>query len=184
MHGRASQTVRSGLCGREGESEGRVGRDELLYSYMSQPKNQLETFKAWAGRDSDISYYLNSHHIDICLWMVQNRAIPLRVTASASQGIAASKGCVPETEDTITLLVDFAILDDSGEVQQGKKATASSPPPGPPQGAGVHSEQFFHYVASHGETRINQARRGYSLSRKTRHNSSPEVQARITIRST
>jgi hypothetical protein len=27
---------------------------------MSQPKSQLETFKSWAGIDSDISYYLNS----------------------------------------------------------------------------------------------------------------------------
>jgi hypothetical protein len=34
---------------------------------MSQPKFQLETFKSWAGIDSDISYYLNSHHIDVCL---------------------------------------------------------------------------------------------------------------------
>jgi D-galacturonate reductase len=31
---------------------------------MSQPKIQLTTFKAWAGISSDISYYLNSHHID------------------------------------------------------------------------------------------------------------------------
>ena len=31
---------------------------------MSQPKLQLSTFKAWAGLSSDISYYLNSHHID------------------------------------------------------------------------------------------------------------------------
>lgn len=34
---------------------------------MSQPKFQLETFKSWAGIDSDISYYLNSHHIDVSL---------------------------------------------------------------------------------------------------------------------
>lgn len=33
-------------------------------SYMSQPKIQLQTFRAWAGISSDISYYLNSHHID------------------------------------------------------------------------------------------------------------------------
>lgn len=33
-------------------------------SYMSQPKIQLQTFRAWAGLSSDISYYLNSHHID------------------------------------------------------------------------------------------------------------------------
>ena len=29
-----------------------------LYAYMSQPKLQLETFRAWAGKSSDISYYL------------------------------------------------------------------------------------------------------------------------------
>ncbi len=56
-----------------------------FYSYMSQPKNQLETFKAWAGRDSDISYYLNSHHVDVCLWMTQGRAVPTKVTASGSK---------------------------------------------------------------------------------------------------
>ncbi|SNX81488.1 probable NAD binding Rossmann fold oxidoreductase [Melanopsichium pennsylvanicum] len=147
-------------------------RDELgdlnyFYSYMSQPKNQLETFKAWAGRDSDISYYLNSHHIDVCLWMTQGRAIPTRVTASASQGIATSKGCVEGTEDTITLLVDFDILDASngGNKVYGKRATAIFTASWTaPQGAGVHSEQQFHFVGTRGETRINQARRGYQFT--------------------
>ena len=37
-----------------------LGEFNYFYSYMSQPKSQLETFKAWAGKDSDISYYLNS----------------------------------------------------------------------------------------------------------------------------
>ncbi|KAJ1030455.1 hypothetical protein NDA16_001364 [Ustilago loliicola] len=150
-------------------------RDELgdmnyFYSYMSQPKNQLETFKAWAGKDSDISYYLNSHHIDICLWIVQNRATPLRVTASASQGIATSKGCVAGTEDTITLLVDFAILKPSPSphlVEEGKRATAIFTASWTaPQGAGVHSEQHFHFVGTSGETRINQARRGYQFTKE------------------
>ncbi|TKY90447.1 hypothetical protein EX895_000445 [Sporisorium graminicola] len=148
-------------------------RDELgdlnyFYSYMSQPKNQLETFKAWAGRDSDISYYLNSHHIDICLWMVQGRAIPVQVTASASQGIATAKGCVAGTEDTITLLVDFGILDPAtGAAQTGKRATAVFTASwAAPQGAGVHSEQHFHFVGTQGETRINQARRGYQFTKE------------------
>ncbi|SPO19821.1 probable NAD binding Rossmann fold oxidoreductase [Ustilago trichophora] len=146
-------------------------RDELgdinyFYSYMSQPKNQLETFKAWAGRDSDISYYLNSHHIDICLWMTQGRAIPTRVTASASAGIATSKGCVQSTEDTITLLVDFSILNPTTQtVETGKRATAVFTASwSAPQGAGVHSEQHFHFVGTSGETRINQARRGYQFT--------------------
>lgn len=40
------------------------GHQRILID-MSQPKFQLETFKSWAGIDSDISYYLNSHHIDV-----------------------------------------------------------------------------------------------------------------------
>ena len=40
---------------------------------MSQPKHQLETFKAWAGKSSDISYYLNSHHIDFHEWCLHGR---------------------------------------------------------------------------------------------------------------
>jgi D-galacturonate reductase len=47
-----------------------LGDFNYFYSYMSQPRSQLETFRAWAGKDSDISYYLNSHHIDICERMV------------------------------------------------------------------------------------------------------------------
>lgn len=142
-----------------------LGDMNYFYSYMSQPKNQLETFKAWAGRDSDISYYLNSHHIDVCLWMVQGRAVPVKVTASGSRGIAESKGCIKGTEDTITLLVDFEILSSDGQKSTGKNATAIFTASWTaPQGAGVHSEQHFHFVGSHGETRINQARRGYQFT--------------------
>lgn len=62
-----------------------LGDFNYFYSYMSQPKSQLETFKAWAGVDSDISYYLNSHHIDICDSMVSSRGYtPVKVSASAS----------------------------------------------------------------------------------------------------
>lgn len=39
------------------------GDFSYLNAYMSQPKRQLETFRSWAGKSSDISYYLNSHHI-------------------------------------------------------------------------------------------------------------------------
>jgi D-galacturonate reductase len=38
-----------------------MGDFSYFDSYMSQPKQQLETFRAWAGKSSDISYYLNSH---------------------------------------------------------------------------------------------------------------------------
>jgi D-galacturonate reductase len=55
------------------------------------------------------SYYLSSHHIDICCWIIQDRMSPTRVVASAATGIATSEpyNCVPQTEDTITLLVDW-----------------------------------------------------------------------------
>lgn len=46
-----------------------IGDFSFFTSYMSQPKSQLETFRAWAGIDSDISYYLNSHHVS-SLWRV------------------------------------------------------------------------------------------------------------------
>lgn len=35
-----------------------LGLPNYFYSYMSQPKQQLATFASWAGKDSDISYYL------------------------------------------------------------------------------------------------------------------------------
>ena len=61
------------------------------------------------------SYYISSHHIDIHCWFMQGRAVPTRVTASAATGIATSEpfNCVPQTEDTITLLVDWQSLSSS-----------------------------------------------------------------------
>ncbi len=42
-----------------------LGDFSFLAAYMSQPKSQLETFRSWLGTGaSDISYYLNCHHID------------------------------------------------------------------------------------------------------------------------
>ncbi len=40
----------------------KLGDFSYMYAYMSQPKHQLDTFRSWAGKSSDISYYLNSHH--------------------------------------------------------------------------------------------------------------------------
>jgi D-galacturonate reductase len=140
-----------------------LGDFNYFYSYMSQPKSQLETFKAWAGKDSDISYYLNSHHIDICESMVGDQFSPVRVTGSAAKGIATDLGCVPGTEDTITLLVDWAKKDDSGKRATGVYTASWTAP----QKAGVHSNQYFHYMASKGEVRVNQAKRGYDVADDT-----------------
>jgi D-galacturonate reductase len=49
-----------------------LGGFSYFQSYMSQPKKQLITFKSWAGKASDISYYLNSHHVDFHVWSMRN----------------------------------------------------------------------------------------------------------------
>lgn len=116
-----------------------LGQFNYFYSYMSQPKSQLETFKAWAGKESDISYYLNSHHVDICESMVPDYK-PVKVTASGSRGTAEDLGCRPGTEDTISLLVEWECRHDTRK-QATAVYTASWTAP---QRAGVHSNQYFH----------------------------------------
>lgn len=49
-----------------------LGDFGYFFGYMSQPKFQLNTFKAWAGKSSDISYYLNSHHVDVHVWAMES----------------------------------------------------------------------------------------------------------------
>jgi D-galacturonate reductase len=116
-----------------------LGDFNYFYSYMSQPKSQLETFKAWAGKESDISYYLNSHHIDINESMVPDYT-PVKVTASAAKGTAVALGCAPETEDTITLLVNWQNKQDPSKAATGVYTASWTAP----QKAGVHSNQYFH----------------------------------------
>lgn len=138
-----------------------LGDFNYWYSYMSQPKYQLETFKAWAGRESDISYYLNSHHVDICDSMVQQRGyLPVKVSASSSKGVATSMGCAEETEDTISLLVTWAKKDEPTKRAIGVYTSSWTAP----QKAGIHTNQYFHYLASNGEIRVDQAHRGYDIA--------------------
>lgn len=139
----------------------KLGDFNYFYSYMSQPKSQLETFKAWAGVDSDISYYLNSHHIDICESMVtQLGYVPIKVSASASKGVAASLGCNEKTEDTISLLVHWVKTSEPEKRATGVYTASWTAP----QKAGVHSNQYFHYLAANGEIRVDQAKRGYDVA--------------------
>ena len=140
----------------------KLGDFNYFSSYMSQPKSQLETFAAWAGRESDISYYLNSHHVDVCESMVgQEGWRPTRVSASASKGIAEGLGCVKGTEDTISLLVTWR----KAKAGDGKIATSVHTASWTaPQKAGVHSNQNFHYLASAGEIHVDQAKRGYDVA--------------------
>lgn len=137
-----------------------LGDFGYFYGYMSQPKYQLATFRSWAGSQSDISYYLNSHHVDVCDSMVRPLGYrPVRVTASSSRGLAVDLGCVQGTEDTISLMVTW---ERPGEADRQALSvfTASWTAP---RHAGVHTSQHFHYLASGGELRVDQARRGYEL---------------------
>lgn len=152
-----------------------LGNFNYFYSYMSQPKFQLETFKAWAGKESDISYYLNSHHVDICETMVPDYK-PVKVTASGSKGTAEDLGCVAGTDDTISLLVEWVKRDEPGRRATGVYTASWTAP----QKAGVHSNQYFHCkpehplprlwlltfadLASNGEIRVDQAKRGYDVA--------------------
>merc|ERR1719192_3282269 len=75
-------------------------------SFMSQPKVQLETFKKWAGRSSDISYYLNSHFMDVHTWAMQGKGRPVFVTATAAKGVA-KKVIGVDAEDTIAVMCQW-----------------------------------------------------------------------------
>jgi D-galacturonate reductase len=134
----------------------KLGDFQFFQSFMSQPKFQLETFKFWAGVSSDISYYLNSHHIDVHCWAMQGKAQPVRVVASGATGIASSPmfGCPEGTEDTITLLTDWR------NVESGNSGTAVYTASWGAPKADVHSQQRFHYLGSKGEITEDQAHRG------------------------
>ena len=124
---------------------------------MSQPKHQLDTFRAWAGKSSDISYYLNSHHIDFHEWCAAGRARPTRVVASYSDGVANAKLDVA-TEDTITLSVQWENLADR---TQGHAVYTSS---WAATKADVHSQQRWFYMGTEGEVTVDQAHRGYTVA--------------------
>ncbi len=132
-----------------------LGDSSYFASYMSQPKSQLESFRAWAGKSSDISYYLNAHHIDFHCWTLEGRACPVSVIASASDGVATSKGL--PTEDSITLMVDW-------ENASGSRATAVYTSAWISATAEVHSQQRFFALHHEGEVRIDQAHRGYDFA--------------------
>jgi len=136
----------------------KLGPFSYYWSYMSQPKHQLETFKAWAGKSSDISYYLNSHHIDYHEWCMHGKARPVRVTAHSSTGVAKTRLDGVETEDTITILVDWKNLED-GSIGHAVYTSSWIAPK-----ADVHSQQRWFYMGQTGEVTVDQAHRGYTVA--------------------
>ena len=133
-----------------------LGDFSYFNSYMSQPKTQLDSFQSWAGKSSDISYYLNAHHIDFNVWALGGNARPKFVTACASGGVAIKKGL--NTEDTISLVAQWE------NIQSGSAATALYTASWIAPKSDVHSQQRFHYMGHNGEVQIDQAHRGYSLA--------------------
>lgn len=140
-----------------------LGDFSFLHSYMSQPKHQLATFQAWAGKSSDISYYLNSHHIDFHEWCVGQTSRPITVVAMASTGVAKAKFGM-ECEDTITLTVEWQNLsgENGNEVTSVGTAVYTSSWIAPK--SDVHSQQRFFYMGHSGEVNVDQGHRGYSMS--------------------
>lgn len=127
-----------------------LGDFSYFYAYMSQPKHQLETFRQWAGKSSDISYYLNSHHIDYHEWLVREGARPVRVTAVASTGVA-KKLYEIDCEDTITLTVQWENLVEQSAVQGtgplvSSTGTAVYTSSWVAPKSDVHSQQRFFYM--------------------------------------
>eukprot|EP00933_Yihiella_yeosuensis_P061356 TRINITY_DN6416_c1_g3_i1.p1 TRINITY_DN6416_c1_g3~~TRINITY_DN6416_c1_g3_i1.p1 ORF type:complete len:421 (+),score=70.52 TRINITY_DN6416_c1_g3_i1:425-1687(+) len=125
-------------------------------SYMSQPKIQLETFKDWAGISSDISYYLNSHHVDFHVWAMQGIARPISVYATSSTGVA-EKILGRPCEDTITLNVTWR--NDSGST--GHALYTSS---WVASKSDVHSQQRWFCQMEKAEVTVDQAHRGYYVA--------------------
>ena len=98
-----------------------------------------------------------------CRIQMGDRGYPTKVTASASAGIATSPPyeCVPQTEDTITLLVDWAIAGKENTHRGTAVYTASWTAP---TTQGIHSAQHWHYMGSKGDIQIDQAHRGYDVT--------------------
>lgn len=142
-----------------------LGDFSFINAYMSQPKAQLDTFRAWAGKSSDISYYLNAHHIDFHNWAIGHRAHPVSVTALGANGVAKAKGI--DTEDAITLAVRWK-NNDSGNLGTALYTASWIAPV-----SDVHSQQRFHYMGHTGEIQVDQAHRGYQMATDSDGFSSP-----------
>lgn len=136
-----------------------LGPFSFFSAMMTQRRAQLDTFAGWAGKSSDISYYLNSHHIDILAWALEGRARPESVTAAASRGVADAYLGRP-CEDTITLMTTWRNADNT----VGHSVTTAS---WVAPTADCHTQQGFHYMGHGGEIRADQAHRGYSMSADT-----------------
>ena len=122
----------------------------------SHENNAQKTTQAWAGKSSDISYYLNSHHVDFHEWCCSGKARPERVVALSSTGVAQAKLGRP-CEDTITLSVQWRTLATNALGHALYTSSWVAPK------ADVHSQQRWFYMGQSGEVTVDQAHRGYTV---------------------
>ena len=103
-----------------------------------------------AGLGSDISYYLNSHHIDLHVWAMEGVARCVSVVGRASSGVVAEGLLGRPCEDTITLLAEWENISDGslGHAVYTASWTAAK--------ADVHSQQRFFCLMSGGEVTADQ----------------------------
>ena len=103
-----------------------------------------------AGLGSDISYYLNSHHIDLHVWAMEGVARCVSVVGRASKGVVAEGLLGRPCEDTITLVAEWENLSDGslGHAVYTASWTAAK--------ADVHSQQRFFCLMSGGEVTADQ----------------------------
>jgi D-galacturonate reductase len=94
--------------------------------------------------------------VDFSEWTLAGIARPVRVTATASTGIAQAKGM--DTEDSITLTVQWQNL--KSRTLGCAVYTSSWVAPR----SDVHSQQRFFYMGSGGEITVDQAHRGCAVS--------------------
>ena len=113
-----------------------------------------------AGLGSDISYYLNSHHIDLHVWAMEGVARCVSVVARASSGVVAEEMLGRPCEDTITLMAEWENLQDGslGHAVYTASWTAAK--------ADVHSQQRFFCLMSGGEVTADQVNISPTLRHK------------------
>jgi D-galacturonate reductase len=133
-----------------------LGNFSYFESYMSQPDYQLDVFDWAKTGDSDISYYLNSHHIDYHLLLLKNTNSTFKPVSVMAHGTKRNSN---NFYDTITLTVKY--LNIKGDISQAIYTSSWIAPK-----SDVHSKQEFFYMGTGGEIKINQAQRGYTVNKK------------------
>lgn len=133
-----------------------LGDFSYFSAYMSQPDCQAKHYHSINGQATDVSLYLNSHHIDYHTWLMGGQAIPIRVTAHGSTGVL-EKSYGIQTQDTITIVAQWQNKK-NGVIGCGSYTASWIARP-----SDVFTQQRWFYLGSNGEASADQAHRGYSI---------------------